>query len=207
VIHNYGIVTHTPVTTRYCKDQDGKFSTNTFFGKNLTKYSSTTTFDPRYVCDASDPGTSPFAVYQGEAYPSARNINQTVQLGVQAALILASDGAAGELKMIGEAKVSVTGKTLNIEASNVFLSNLPNPVKSNFERFFSKIPSNSKDYTSIRLSESNDFIFKAISPGRVQGSKAIYEKTVSQSGETINYTKTTIDPKGQIIHVKNKLNK
>lgn len=46
---------------------------------------------------------------------------------------------------------------------------------------------------------------QATSPGRVPGSKAVYEKQIDTAGKTIQSTKTTYDPKGNIVHVKDKL--
>lgn len=47
--------------------------------------------------------------------------------------------------------------------------------------------------------------FKNEVPGRVPGSKAVYEKTVDASGKTTAAGKTTYDPKGESIHIKYKL--
>jgi hypothetical protein len=44
-------------------------------------------------------------------------------------------------------------------------------------------------------------------PGKVPGSYATYVKIVDKEGNTIgNVLKTTVDPKGNIVHVKEKLN-
>ena len=45
----------------------------------------------------------------------------------------------------------------------------------------------------------------ASSPGKVRGSRVVYEKTVTQTGKTIAYIKKTFNPKGNIIHIKDKL--
>ena len=42
-------------------------------------------------------------------------------------------------------------------------------------------------------------------PGKVPGSKAVYQKTVDVNGVTTSFTKTTFDPQGNIVHIKNKL--
>ncbi len=44
------------------------------------------------------------------------------------------------------------------------------------------------------------------SHGKVPGSKSVYEKQIDVNGKTIQATKTTYDPKGNIIHVKEKIN-
>jgi len=41
--------------------------------------------------------------------------------------------------------------------------------------------------------------------GKVPGSSAIYEKQIDAAGKTTQYTKTTYDPAGDIVHVKDKL--
>lgn len=47
--------------------------------------------------------------------------------------------------------------------------------------------------------------FQAEVPGKVPASKAIYEKQVGSTGKTLQYTKTTVDPAGNIVHVKDKI--
>jgi RHS repeat-associated protein len=78
-------------------------------------------------------------------------------------------------------------------------------IQSNFARFVKKVPANSKSSAAIEAIEGGGYRFTATSPGEVPGSKAIYEKTVDAAGKTTNYIKTTIDPKGQIVHIKNKM--
>jgi hypothetical protein len=46
---------------------------------------------------------------------------------------------------------------------------------------------------------------QATSPGKVPGSKAVYEKQIDVTGKTTQYTKTTYDPAGNIVHVKDKI--
>ncbi len=46
---------------------------------------------------------------------------------------------------------------------------------------------------------------KADVPGRVPGSFATYEKQIDSAGTTIQFTKTTVDPAGKIVHVKSKM--
>ena len=48
-------------------------------------------------------------------------------------------------------------------------------------------------------------VFNAEVPGRVPGSKAVYEKVVDISGTTISYTKTTYTSEGKIVHIKDKI--
>lgn len=48
-------------------------------------------------------------------------------------------------------------------------------------------------------------MFTAEVPGKVPGSKAVYQKAVDANGATTSFTKTTFDPQGNIVHVKDKL--
>jgi intein/homing endonuclease len=83
----------------------------------------------------------------------------------------------------------------------------PNPSQqTNIDRFIKKAPSNSKDNIEIRQLPNEGVAVQATSPGRVPGSKAVYEKQIDVNGKTVQYTKTTYDPQGNIIHVKDKIN-
>ncbi len=78
-------------------------------------------------------------------------------------------------------------------------------VQKNFDRFLKKIPANSKSSAMIESIENGGYRFSATSAGEVPGAKAIYEKFVDIAGKTTGYIKTTIDPKGQIVHIKDKM--
>lgn len=78
-------------------------------------------------------------------------------------------------------------------------------VKSNFSRFVSKIPANSKTSASFELLGDGNYLFKATSPGKVPGSSALYQKWVNPQGETFKMLKTTFAPDGGIIHIKPKM--
>jgi RHS repeat-associated protein len=82
---------------------------------------------------------------------------------------------------------------------------LEGAVESNFKRFVSKIPANSKGSATYELLEDGNYLFKATSPGKVRGSSALYEKWVNSLGETFKMNKTTFAPDGSIIHIKPKL--
>jgi hypothetical protein len=58
---------------------------------------------------------------------------------------------------------------------------------------------------SVRDLPGGGRAFQAEIPGRVPGSSAVYEKQVDVSGTTIQYTKTTYDPAGNIVHIKDKI--
>jgi hypothetical protein len=80
-----------------------------------------------------------------------------------------------------------------------------NPSQAgNLARFEQKLPAGAQD-TAIYALPGGGRAFVADVPGRVPGSKAIYEKQVNLHGETMQYTKTTIAPDGNIVHVKDKI--
>ncbi len=71
----------------------------------------------------------------------------------------------------------------------------------NLLRFLDKLPSNS---CAIRIADlpNGGKVFQADSPAlNIPGSYATYEKQINLFGETILYTKTTISPNGEIIHI------
>lgn len=75
----------------------------------------------------------------------------------------------------------------------------------NFARFLKKIPANSRNSVKISKLPNGHTKFTATSPGKVRGSKAIYEKIVDSQGRTVGYTKTTYDQFGNRVHIKDKI--
>jgi hypothetical protein len=78
-------------------------------------------------------------------------------------------------------------------------------LKQNLDRFKDKLPINAKDSVIVRSLPTGGTAAQGTSPGRVPGSAAVYEKQIDASGTTIQYTKTTYDPAGNIVHVKDKI--
>ncbi|MEM7050378.1 MAG: RHS repeat-associated core domain-containing protein [Acidobacteriota bacterium] len=74
----------------------------------------------------------------------------------------------------------------------------------NLARFNKKLPRGAEK-TTVRDLPGGGKAFKAEVPGRVPGSKAVYEKQINAAGETVGFTKTTLDPAGKIVHIKDKL--
>ncbi|MFA5541084.1 MAG: hypothetical protein WC984_05380 [Bacteroidales bacterium] len=66
------------------------------------------------------------------------------------------------------------------------------------------MPVNAKSNASFELLYNGNYLFQATSPGKVPGSRALYQKWVNPNGETIKMIKTTFAPDGSIIHVKSK---
>jgi RHS repeat-associated protein len=112
---------------------------------------------------------------------------------VQGAVIDAITGGIGA-KLLGKLFPAVKAEATVLEGA----------VESNFNRFVSKVPANSKASASYELLEDGNYLFQATSPGKVPGSSALYQKWVNPQGETFKMLKTTFAPDGSIIHVKPK---
>ena len=95
----------------------------------------------------------------------------------------------GVFKPVGAAKKAVSALTAD--------------QATNLNRFLKRLPRNATDPV-LRDLPNGGKVFQAEVPGRVPGSKAVYEKQVDASGKTIQFTKTTYDPAGNIVHVKDK---
>ena len=107
-------------------------------------------------------------------------------------------------KTIGKREARyVFGKGV-VVAAKTSTTVLEGAVKSNYGRFVSKIPANSKSSASFQLLDDGNYLFQATSPGKVPGSSALYQKWVNPQGETFKMLKTTFAPDGSIIHVKPK---
>ena len=57
---------------------------------------------------------------------------------------------------------------------------------------------------SVEQKSNGNIIIKMEKPGNVPGSKAIYYKEVSPSGNTTRVYKETYGPDGRLIHIKEK---
>lgn len=128
-------------------------------------------------------------------------------------------GAKGAIKQVGTdivlgavggglvSKFAVRGGKLFSGVTGVTKSVAPNAQQAaNLKRFQKKIPSNAKENVELRNLPNNGVAVQATSPGKVSGSKAVYEKQIDVNGKTIQATKTTYNPQGNIVHVKDKLN-
>ncbi len=80
-----------------------------------------------------------------------------------------------------------------------------NPEQAaNLARFEKKLPAGAGP-TKVHDLPIGGKAFQAEVPGRVPGSKAVYEKQLDANGMTTGYTKTTYAPAGDIVHVKDKI--
>lgn len=72
---------------------------------------------------------------------------------------------------------------------------------ANLGRFEGSLPKGAGS-TAIKELPNGGRALQAEVPGKVPGSKAVYEKQIGANGKPINYTKTTYDPKGSLVHAK-----
>lgn len=80
-----------------------------------------------------------------------------------------------------------------------------NPLQAqNRARFVEKLPAAAGPTTVFAL-PGGGCAFVSEVPGRIPGSKAVYEKQVDRCGNTTQYWKTTFDPQGNLIHAKDKI--
>ena len=94
-------------------------------------------------------------------------------------------------------RVSTKSEALNS------VGNLPLQIQAKAKSFFK---GGSTSYTgfSIVLKPNGNFMVQMTKPGNVPGSKAIYFKEISPEGVTLRVFKVTFDPKGNIVHTKQK---
>ncbi|WP_232847055.1 RHS repeat-associated core domain-containing protein [Shewanella nanhaiensis] len=118
--------------------------------------------------------------------------------------------ASGANDLINAATSLANGDTSGAALSVAMAVNKPlkaaDKIQENIKRFTKKVPANAKDNIEQHTLPDGGVAVQATSPGIVPGSKAVYEKQIDSSGTTIQATKTTYDPKGNIVHVKDKLN-
>jgi hypothetical protein len=95
------------------------------------------------------------------------------------------------------------GEGLFGDLAKVAKGNLNSQQLSNLNRFQKKLPAGSNPVT-LHKNGANT-VFQGVVPGKVPGSKAIYEKVVDSAGKTTAYTKTTYAPNGKVVHIKNKI--
>jgi hypothetical protein len=80
----------------------------------------------------------------------------------------------------------------------------PNQI-NNIGRFVKSLPANAKDSVDLMSLPNGGVAAQAVSLGKVPGSCAVYEKQIDNMGRTVQYSKTTYDPVGNIVHVKDKI--
>lgn len=81
----------------------------------------------------------------------------------------------------------------------------PSKLAANLKRFAKSVPAGGKDNIVFRKLPNGGMAAQSKVPAKnIPGSSAVYEKQIDGSGKTINFTKTTYDQSGNIVHVKNK---
>lgn len=97
-------------------------------------------------------------------------------------------------RLVGEAGAAIKG---GIE--------LTAEQAKNVERFASKLPANAKETVTLKELPNGGVAAQGTSAGRVPGSSAVYEKQIDSTGKTVQYTKTTYGPAGNVVNVKDKI--
>ena len=95
------------------------------------------------------------------------------------------------------------GKLVRKNADKV--TDLSTSQKANIKRFEKKTP-NAETSILHEMPNGGVAVQREVA-GNVPGSKAVYEKQIDSGGITTQVTKTTLDPKGVIVHVKDKMPK
>lgn len=85
-----------------------------------------------------------------------------------------------------------------------FVRGDPEAVQQSGQRFVKKASKGSENFR-LEKQANGSTKYSYDTPGKVPGSKATYEKIVDKKGTTVAATKTTFDPNGAIVHVKDKL--
>ncbi len=123
-------------------------------------------------------------------------------LGANTALFISAAGLFPEVGA-GPKGSMLKFRTLPVTPGKA-ITELEGEVKNNFNRFTKRVPANSRPNATYEMQSDGNYLFRATSPGKVPGSKAVYEKWVNPQGKTFKMTKTTYAPDGHIIHVKSK---
>ena len=112
-------------------------------------------------------------------------------------------------KALDTAKFSKTAKRGSIikatKKSSALKSvdKLPSSIQKSAKSFFKGSSNNYNSYSVIK-NKNNTFTIKMENPGKVPGSKAVYNKIVDSDGKTIKVYKDTFDPLGNLVHRKDK---
>ena len=123
--------------------------------------------------------------------------------GVKAAAKMNTEiaaGAATSFSIVGAIRFLYNKISEIVNPTKVSLSEAQ---QANLKRFEGKLPANAGP-VSIKAGENGSVAVTATSAGKVPGSSATYSKVIDAEGKTItgSYTKTTVDPQGNIVHVK-----
>ncbi|KKO46415.1 hypothetical protein WG68_06530 [Arsukibacterium ikkense] len=139
--------------------------------------------------------------------PTGRGMPDLEQARAQAPFVIDAIPIASDIKGIADAVQDPSA--VNVIAAGVGLVPLAGDalaaIAKNIKRFIQKAPANAKTSIEQKSLPNDGVAVQATSPGNVPGSKAVYEKQIDSNGNTVQYTKTTYDPDGEIVHVKDKI--
>ncbi len=112
----------------------------------------------------------------------------------------ASDAAkVAKTAKSGKSIIKATKKSSALKSVDKLPSNIQKSAKS----FFKGSSNNYNSYSVIK-NKNNTYTIKMENPGKVPGSKAVYNKIVDSNGKTIKVYKDTFDPLGNLVHRKDK---
>lgn len=83
------------------------------------------------------------------------------------------------------------------------ITKLPKEIQTQAKSFFKRSSNRYIDYKVLH-NKDKTFTIYMTKPGNVPGSKAVYHKVVDENGKLIRDYKSTYDPKGNLIHIKEK---
>jgi RHS repeat-associated protein len=198
-----------PVTT---SSSGGNFNRYKYAANNPYKYTdpdgrreAADRFGDRFKHDAE---TGNLRIYKGFEGPAI------AATAIMAAPLVALVGKELAIAALANpaAATTLTAELVSIAASGGALA--PSPVTSvqtmgsgqlaNLTRFEKSLP---KGHTGVAVDAlGNGVALTATVPGRVPGSEATYQKIVDSVGDTMSYLKTSRDPAGQVMHIKDKIN-
>lgn len=133
-------------------------------------------------------------------------------VGTTAATVVADAAAGtwmGAIAVNGPAIVASTEIVAGTAAAIATGGGAPTPASmtaaqaSNVNRFASKLPKGNSGVAVDALGDG--IVATARVPGTVPGSSAVYQKTIDASDQTSSYLKTTFDPRGNVVHIKDKM--
>ena len=126
------------------------------------------------------------------------------EVGDTAKLVKMADKTIDAVKVTRTTKnskliIKVTNKSSALKSVETLPSNIQKSAKS----FFKGSSNNYNSYSVIK-NKNNTYTIKMENPGKVPGSKAVYNKIVDSDGKTIKVYKDTFDPSGNLVHRKDK---
>ena len=110
-------------------------------------------------------------------------------------------GAGGNFGNTYGRRTIYNGPTKSAALKNV--NQLPQNIRKSTKSFFKGSSNNYNNYSIVK-NQNGTYTVTMENPGRVPGSKAIYYKIIDSNGKTIRVYKETFDPKGNLVHRKEK---